>query len=424
MNCDSSEGDDVGLQQDNDHIWVHNCDLFYGNAGSDADQIKGDGSMDCKKSTYITFSYNHFWDNGKCNLLGLSEGTTTGLYITYHHNWYDHSDSRHPRVRYYSAHVYNNYFDGNAKYGTGSTLGSSVFVEGNYYRNCKHPMMISMQGTDVWNETTKKNDPNNMGTFSGEDGGIIKAYNNTFDASVGTNNMRFVAYGDVSTSYNISGVISSTVDFDAYLVSNRADLVPATVKSYQGSNTYNNFDTDGSLYVKNLVPDVPEIAKTKVIQYSGRVTGGDFTWTFSNSSDDASYAVNTGLKSALTNYKTTLVSVQGESNSAATSQTLTIPANNNQTVASGTAIASIVFTWGGDATDATVTGIPASGLTYVKDATAKTITISGTPTATVSYTVTTSGSAGTPVTGSGTITVTTGGGTGGGTTTGDMVQNF
>jgi pectate lyase len=424
MNCDSSEGDDVGLQQDNDHIWVHNCDLFYGNAGSDADQIKGDGSMDCKKSTYITFSYNHFWDNGKCNLLGLSEGTTTGLYITYHHNWYDHSDSRHPRVRYYSAHVYNNYFDGNAKYGTGSTLGSSVFVEGNYYRNCKHPMMISMQGTDVWNETTKKNDPNNMGTFSGEDGGIIKAYNNTFDASVGTNNMRFVAYGDVSTSYNISGVISSTVDFDAYLVSNRADLVPATVKSYQGSNTYNNFDTDGSLYVKNLVPDVPEIAKTKVIQYSGRVTGGDFTWTFSNSSDDASYAVNTGLKSALTNYKTTLVSVQGESNSAATSQTLTIPANNNQTVASGIAIASIIFTWGGDATDATVTGIPASGLTYVKDATAKTITISGTPTATVSYTVTTSGSAGTPVTGSGTITVTTGGGTGGGTTTGDMVQNF
>ena len=424
MNCDSSEGDDVGLQQDNDHIWVHNCDLFYGNAGSDADQIKGDGSMDCKKSTYITFSYNHFWDNGKCNLLGLSEGTTTGLYITYHHNWYDHSDSRHPRVRYYSAHVYNNYFDGNAKYGTGSTLGSSVFVEGNYYRNCKHPMMISMQGTDVWNETTKKNDPNNMGTFSGEDGGIIKAYNNTFDASVGTNNMRFVAYGDVSTSYNISGVISSTVDFDAYLVSNRADLVPATVKSYQGSNTYNNFDTDGSLYVMNLVPDVPEIAKTKVIQYSGRVTGGDFTWTFSNSSDDASYAVNTGLKSALTNYKTTLVSVQGESNGAATSQTLTIPANNNQTVASGTAIASIVFTWGGDAADATVTGIPASGLTYVKDATAKTITISGTPTATVSYTVTTSGSAGTPVTGSGTITVTTGGGTGGGTTTGDMVQNF
>ena len=99
MNCNSTAGDNVGMQQDNDHVWVHNCDLFYGNAGSDADQIKGDGALDNKTSTYITLSYNHFWDNGKASLLGLSEGTTSGLYITYHHNWFDHSDSRHPRVR-------------------------------------------------------------------------------------------------------------------------------------------------------------------------------------------------------------------------------------------------------------------------------------------------------------------------------------
>ena len=33
---------DCGLQQGNDHIWVHNCDFFYGDAGSDADQVKGE----------------------------------------------------------------------------------------------------------------------------------------------------------------------------------------------------------------------------------------------------------------------------------------------------------------------------------------------------------------------------------------------
>jgi len=170
MNCNSDEGDNIGLQQDNDYIWVHNCDMFYGNAGSDADQIKGDGALDCKKSTYVTFSYNHFWDSGKCNLLGLSEGTTSGLFITYHHNWYDHSDSRHPRVRFYSAHVYNNYYDGNAKYGVGSTMGSSVFMEANYFRNCKYPMLISMQGSDVFDESTQSNDYINMPTFSKEDG--------------------------------------------------------------------------------------------------------------------------------------------------------------------------------------------------------------------------------------------------------------
>ena len=102
INCDSSEGDNIGLQQDNSYIWVHNCDFFYGHAGSDGDQAKGDGALDCKKSNYITFSYNHFWDSGKCNLLGLS-GENDQMYITYHHNWYDHSDSRHPRIRSYPA---------------------------------------------------------------------------------------------------------------------------------------------------------------------------------------------------------------------------------------------------------------------------------------------------------------------------------
>jgi len=408
MNCNSTAGDNVGMQQDNDHIWVHNCDLFYGNAGSDADQIKGDGALDNKSSTYITLSYNHFWDNGKASLLGLSEGTTTGLYITYHHNWFDHSDSRHPRVRYYSAHIYNNYYDGVSKYGAGSTLGSSLFVEGNYYRNSKHPMLTSLQGSDIWDEANQVNNAGTMGTFSGEAGGSIKAFNNTFDADNATNNMRFVAYGDTNPLYNISGKISSTTDFDAYVASIRGETVSSSIKSKSGANSYNNFDTDAALYVKNLVIDQPAAAKTKVTQYSGRVSGGDLKWTFNNSVDDTSSIVITALKSALTNYTGSLVAVQGEGNPPTSTQTLTSTTNNNQTVTSGTAIGTIVFTWGGDATDATVTGLPASGISFVKNTTAKTITITGTPTATISYSIATTGT-GTPATGSGTITVTAAG---------------
>ncbi|MHC0444217.1 pectate lyase family protein [Flavobacterium sp. 3-218] len=411
MNCNSTAGDNVGMQQDNDHVWVHNCDLFYGNAGSDADQIKGDGALDNKTSTYITLSYNHFWDNGKASLLGLSEGTTSGLYITYHHNWFDHSDSRHPRVRYYSAHIYNNYYDGVSKYGAGSTLGSSLFVEGNYYRNSKHPMLTSLQGTDIWDEANQVNNAGTMGTFSGEAGGSIKAFNNTFDASNGTNNMRFVAYNDPNPLYNISGKISSTTDFDAYVAATRGEVVSSSVKSKSGANSYNNFDTDANLYVKNLVVDTPAAAKTKTTQYAGRVSGGDLKWTFNNATDDTSSLVITALKTALTNYTGTLVAVQGEGNPPSSGQTLTLTStsNNNQTVASGTAISSIVFTWGGDATDATVTGLPASGLSFVKNTSAKTITISGTPTATVSYSIATSGTSGSPATGSGTVTVTAAG---------------
>ena len=300
MNVDSDEGDNIGLQQDNKYIWVHNCDFFYGHAGSDKDQVKGDGALDCKKSTYVTFSYNHFWDNGKSNLLGLSEGTTDGLYITYHHNWYDHSDSRHPRVRFYSAHVYNNYYDGIAKYGAGSTKGSSVFMEANYFRNCKYPMMTSMQGSDVYAGSTTRDTKNNP-TFSSEDGGTIKAYNNYMEGSY-----TFIPYGAskyvLKGSETAAGSIDTKADFDAYVVTSRDAQVPSSVKSYAGANSYNNFDTDKSL-MYSYTADSPEKALANVRAYAGRVQGGDFKWTFDNSVDDAAYEVNQKLKDALMAYK-------------------------------------------------------------------------------------------------------------------------
>jgi uncharacterized repeat protein (TIGR02543 family) len=176
MNCDSEEGDNIGVGDgsslNNDHIWVHNCDFFYGEHGSDDDQKKGDGMLDCKLSDYVTFSYNHFWDSGKSSLLGFkNDKDVTTENATYHHNWFDHSDSRHPRVRYYNAHVYNNYYDGIAKYGIGAVLGSSIFADRNYFKNCKKPMLIAGQGSD----------DSNGSTFSNEAGGMIKAYGNYMD---------------------------------------------------------------------------------------------------------------------------------------------------------------------------------------------------------------------------------------------------
>lgn len=394
MNCNSTAGDNFGLQQDNSYVWLHNCDMFYGDAGSDADQIKGDGALDNKGSTFVTFSYNHFWDSGKASLLGLSEGTTSGLYVTYHHNWFDHSDSRHPRVRYYSTHVYNNYYDGNAKYGVGSTMGSSVFVENNVFRNCKYPMLTSKQGTDIYYDS--------KGTFSGEAGGTIKSFNNSMSGQT-----RYVPYN----------ATTNPIEFDAIEVNTRAEQISNSIKSKLGANVYNNFDTDASLYVKTFIPDEPELAKTKLMTYAGRVEGGDLKWIFNNSVDDASSDVIPGLKAALTNYSSSLVAIQGETIVVASSHTLTTETDNNQTVSAETAIESMIFTWGGDATDVVVIGLPASGISYIKDPTNKTITISGTPTANVSFSITTTGSTGTAITENGTITLA-------GSPVGDIIHNF
>ena len=157
--------DAVSLDTKNSHIWVHHLDLFYGQTGSDADQVKGDGTVDLKADTkYVTIAYCRFWDTGKSSLCGM--GDDDANYITYHHNWFDHSDSRHPRIRCMSVHIWNNYFDGVSKYGVGVTSGASAFVEANYYRNIKYPMLISLQGSDI--------SGGGGGTFSNEDGGISR----------------------------------------------------------------------------------------------------------------------------------------------------------------------------------------------------------------------------------------------------------
>src|SRR5574344_622766 len=56
-NASNIEIHNIGIQQNNAHIWVHNVNFFYGDAGSDADQVKAYGAIKKKKSTYITFSY-------------------------------------------------------------------------------------------------------------------------------------------------------------------------------------------------------------------------------------------------------------------------------------------------------------------------------------------------------------------------------
>jgi pectate lyase len=88
-----------------------------------------------------------------------------------------------------------------------------------------------------------------------------------------------------------------------------------------------------------------------------------------------------------------------------TGPTLETNSTENQSVTAGTAISSIVYTWGGSATGVTVTGLP-TGLSGTTNNSAKTYTISGTPTASGTYNISTTQASGSPATSSGTITLT------------------
>ena len=286
--------DGISLDTANCNVWIHNVDLYYGKVGGDADQAKGDGSIDIKgNSQYITVSYVHFYDSGKCSLCGMKSESGPN-YITYHHNWFDHSDSRHARVRTMSVHMYNNYYDGNAKYGVGSTMGSSVYVENNYFRNCKYPMLSSNQGSDALGE----------GTFSGENGGIIKAYGNEIVGATG------IIYANAAS---VTGEAANAATFDAYLAASAGEKVPSSYKTVAGGTTYDNFDTIKDLGVKagSLVAakDVPALVTSS--KGAGSLGGGVIDWKFSDE-DDTAYVVDKDLKAAVTNYKNTeLVAVGG-----------------------------------------------------------------------------------------------------------------
>lgn len=285
--------DAVSMDTDNSNLWMHNLDLFYGKPGGAADQAKGDGTLDIKgDSKYSTLSYNHLWDSGKSSLCGMKSESGPN-YLTYHHNWFDHSDSRHPRIRTMTVHVYNNYYDGNSKYGIGATTGSDVFAENNYFRNCKLPMLSSKQGSDVHNGVGSSDDT--KGTFSGENGGSIKAFGNYM-----TGQKSFEPYKAGDAVYG--------THFDAYVASSRDEKVPASMVALLGGDTYSNFDTDASLmytgYKVDEAKDVPAIVKGDL--GAGRCQHGDFTWTF-GANEDTNDKVIASLSTAIQNYKSTLV---------------------------------------------------------------------------------------------------------------------
>ena len=283
--------DAMSLDTENSNIWIHHLDLFYGRKGSAADQAKGDGTVDIKgNSKYVTVAYNHFWDNGKSSMCGMKSETGEN-WITYHHNWFDHSDSRHARVRTMTVHMYNNYYQHCDVYGVGATMGSNIFMESNYFDAVKRPIMSSQQGTDA---------KGSKGTFSGEKGGMIKAYGNVFANK--PSGFSYVTYASNNSS------------FDAYDVAKASDQVPASVKTLVGGTSYNNFDTNSGLmyaHTADNAADVPAIVEG--FYGAGRLNHGDINFDI----PDETVVTNghqqplPALASLLDSYKSGVVKVFG-----------------------------------------------------------------------------------------------------------------
>jgi pectate lyase len=197
------------------HIWVDHCNFTDGDTpdpgtGGDANH---DGALDIKRAcTNVTVSWCHFSNHSKTCLMGHKDGNTedTVLSVTYHHNWFEKTWQRHPRVRYGRAHVFNNFEDNNKLYGIASTENAKVVVEGNYFLNIPNAIDIGYEDSGPGELVERNNIYSSCGTGAQSAG----------------------------TAFEPSGVYSYTVDDPS--------TIPTMLQLYAGSGKVNVTDVKES----------------------------------------------------------------------------------------------------------------------------------------------------------------------------------
>jgi hypothetical protein len=110
-------------------------------------------------------AYNHFINVDKTHLVvgGVQNWTLDNNghrhYGTFHHNWYQETHERNPRVRHHNVHTFNNLFEGIvghplhyrlmdrfSGYGIGAGHNATIWAEGNIFENTGFPFQRSRMG--------------------------------------------------------------------------------------------------------------------------------------------------------------------------------------------------------------------------------------------------------------------------------------
>ena len=100
-----------------------------------------DGLLDItNESDFVTVSWNQFATHDKTMLVGNSDSATEDrehLRVTIHHNYFDGTGQRTPRVRFGKVHVYNNVYradkDTNYHSSWGAGVESQIYAENNFF---------------------------------------------------------------------------------------------------------------------------------------------------------------------------------------------------------------------------------------------------------------------------------------------------
>jgi pectate lyase len=134
--------DCINIQEFSHHIWIDHNEF----------RRPFDGAVDIVRGAdFVEVSWNVFAEANITILLGASEDDIDQdlgrLRVSFHHNWFNGTVQRHPRVRFGEpVHVFNNYYRNVAGYGVASQENAGVLVEGNYFENTRRPTRNDVAG--------------------------------------------------------------------------------------------------------------------------------------------------------------------------------------------------------------------------------------------------------------------------------------
>lgn len=210
-------------------IWVHhntfNEGINYWDVCAEQDKREGDGATDFKRCSYLTISYNHYYNNHKTGLIGSDDNVFTAN-VTFHHNFYDRCSSRLPLARQANMHMYNNYYYKSTGTNMSIRSGGYAYIEYCYFENAKNPVQTQLgtKSVEINGESVKLD-------------GFVKLFGCKF----------------------VENELESKYRLDV----NKYNITLATTRAQAVANDniyYENFDTDSNgFYYKNGKSDVTEL---------------------------------------------------------------------------------------------------------------------------------------------------------------------
>lgn len=127
------------------HVWIDHCEL-HSLIGEGIGVDTYDGLLDIKEgSRYVTVSWCYLHDHMKTSLIGHTDNinqlaTDTAIRVTFHHNFFQHTDGRNPSLRFGAVHMFNNYLEDITDYGIAVRQGGHAKFDNNHFHSVKLPI--------------------------------------------------------------------------------------------------------------------------------------------------------------------------------------------------------------------------------------------------------------------------------------------